>query len=680
MKKTTQLKSIILLFCVFTFTMINAQNLQTSKKLTHHLTPEEQLRKHEIGRNFVTTPPPTGNPISIAEFERSAGVLVAYPFGIPVSLIAEMSKDAKVYTLIPSSSQENTVRNIYAQNNVNLANCIFYVAPTDSYWTRDYGPWFISYGDDKIGIVDFPYNRPRPYDDEVPKVVANKLGISCFGMNVVQTGGNYMTDGYGIGASTQIAYTENGNISNTEVDNRMRQYLGTTKYHVVDDPNNTYIDHIDCWGKFLAPDKVLIRAVPASHPQYSEIEATANYFATALSGYGRPYKVYRVNTPQNQPYTNSFILNNKVFVPITGSSSDNAALQTYRDAMPGYQIFGITQNPSTPWESTDALHCRTHEMADLGWLRIKHIPFDGSIANNTNLTLTAEVTPHSGQEVYPDSVLCYFRVNASAFDEYQHVVMTKTTGNTYTTTLTNVPNGYKVEYYLYAADKSGRREYHPFIGKPDPHTFWKGQLQTPQAALNQTNMLCDVEQGSTITKSVTLSNNGGANLNYTTHMELLDAPSSNWLSISDLNGTINANSNDNIEITCNGNNLEVGVYDANVYFITNDPANDTLKVEVKMNVTINSSVTSFENVNAKIKAIPNPFKDNLQLNFTVENRENYSIFIYNSIGKLVYSTSPQEYTTGNYDANIDTSSFAPGLYLIILRSQAGSETIKAIKY
>lgn len=679
MNKPTILKSIGVLICLFLFSTTHAQLAQSDKTLVGNITSEVKTENNERNRSFVATAPPTGNPISIGEFERAAGVIVAYPFGIPMSLIKEMAKDVLVYTIVSNNSQQSTVKNIYQQNGVNIDNCRFFIAPTDSYWTRDYSPWFISYGDNQIGVVDFPYNRPRPNDDEIPKVVANALGINWFGMDVVQTGGNYMTDGYGIASSSHIAYTENPGISHSEVDDRMKKYLGITKYHVVQDPNNTYIDHIDCWGKFLAPDKVLIRAVPTSHPQYNKLEQTAAYFASAMSGYGHPYKVYRVNTPQNQPYTNSLILNDKVFVPITGSSSDEAALQAYRDAMPGYKVFGIQQNPSTPWESTDALHCRTHEMADLGWLRIKHIPFADSVDSNADTSITAEVIPHSGQEVYPDSVFCYYRVNAATTDEYDHVVMTKTTGNTYTTTLANVPEGYRVEYYLFAADKSGRREFHPFIGKNDPHLFWKGELKTAEAEISQTVLNCEVEEGNSIDNIIKLTNNGGAELNYKTEIEYLDNQKYNWLSLDEPNGTVASNSVENIKISCNSESLEKGEYRANIYFRTNDLTNETIKVEVKLTVTMNSAIDNVEYANRQIKASPNPFKDNLEIHFTIKNADKYSLTIYNSLGIVVYQAEPKEHYQGEYNMLIDTQNFAPGLYTVVLKGAKVKESVKVIK-
>ena len=80
-----------------------------------------------------------------------------------------------------------------------------------------------------------------------------------------------MTDGYGISASSTLVYEENS-MSNNQVNQNMLDYYGVHTYHTIEDPNNTYIDHIDCWGKFLSPSKILLREVPVSHPQYNEIE------------------------------------------------------------------------------------------------------------------------------------------------------------------------------------------------------------------------------------------------------------------------------------------------------------------------------------------------------------------------------------------------------------------------
>lgn len=78
----------------------------------------------------------------------------------------------------------------------------------------------------------------------------------------------------------------------------MQNYLGIDTYHVVPDPLGDYIKHIDCWGKFLDVDKVLIGQVPSSDPRYADYEAAADYFANQTSSYGTPFQVFRVYSPE----------------------------------------------------------------------------------------------------------------------------------------------------------------------------------------------------------------------------------------------------------------------------------------------------------------------------------------------------------------------------------------------
>lgn len=514
--KTRQMRFVFAVLAFLYFQSISAQepSRYPVKRLTHHLSPEEAQNRHLIGKNFVETNPPDGAITSLGEFERAKGVLIAYPFGIPMTLIREMARDARVTTLVTGQSQENTVRNQYTNAGVNLDNCNFIYAATDSYWTRDYGPWFIAYGDDQVGIVDFPYNRPRPNDDEVPKVVATAMGVEWFGMNVIHTGGNYMSNSYGDAASTTIAYTENPSQTPAQVDQKMQAYLGINDYHVLEDPNNTYIDHIDCWGKYLATNKVLIRAVPVTHPQYDEIEATAAYFASLTSPWNSPYEIYRVNTPNNEPYSNSFILNDKVFVPIMGNQNDAAALAVYRQAMPGYKVFGIIGLPGEPWESTDALHCRTHELADPGMLRIRHIPLLGNAEAAPAYSFAANVSAYSGSEVIADSVLFCYRVNPNPYTPYEKVSMTNTMGSNWSVTIPAPEYGSTVQYYIHAADASGRSENHPFIGQADPHEFYVGEQLFAQAETSVQNMTFTAMQALSDSQPITLSNTGELGLNY----------------------------------------------------------------------------------------------------------------------------------------------------------------------
>jgi agmatine/peptidylarginine deiminase/subtilisin-like proprotein convertase family protein len=481
----------------------------------HYLSEEEMLLKWEPGRDFTPTDPPVGPVYNVAEFDQQQGVLVRYPFGIPVTLIAEMSEDVMVTTIVANSSQENTVTNLYMANGVNLNHCDFLIAPSESYWTRDYGPWFVIDGNFQFGIVDFVYNRPRPNDDDIPVKMADFMSINLFGMDLTTAGGNYMTDGYGNSTSSELIWEENQGYSHDQIAQLVEDYLGIATYSVLPDPLGEYIKHIDCWAKFLDVDKVLIGQVPQSDPRYQDYEYIAEYFTTHLSGWNKPYEVYRIYTPggyPNTPYTNSLILNKKVFVPITGSQWDDEALAVYQEAMPGYEIIGITADAGDEWLTTDAIHCRAIGVADQQMVWIKHMPLWGSLPEQAAFPVEADIIPMSGQSLNPDSVLLSYKINGG---DYTSLIMTTDDDTTYYCEIPGSEAGDEIAYFIHAVDQSGNSANNPYIGAPDPHVFHIQQTYEPDILVYPTNINDTCMSGTSLPKSFTIYNTGNLNLTFT---------------------------------------------------------------------------------------------------------------------------------------------------------------------
>ncbi len=441
---------------------------------THILNDYERSLMQRYVYDFSETPPPDGEVRGIAEWEDMQAVIIAYTgtFGIPVSLIAEMSEDTEVLTIVANTNDQNTVQNIYANNGVNTANCSYLIREPDTYWTRDYSAWFIGIDDSEIAVVDFPYNRPRPNDDGVPAALAEEMGLARYGMNVIHTGGNYMCDGYGIAASTDLVWEENPDLTQAGINQKMQDYLGIDTYHVLPDPLDDYIKHIDCWGKFLDVDKVLITQVPASDYRYEDYEAVADYFATHNCSWGYPYEVIRVQAADYydydvNPYTNSLILNDKVFVPLTGSSLDAQAIAVYEQAMPGYEITGVY---SDDWINSDALHCRTHGIADPGMLHIRHYPLHGEVTYQNSFEIQADVFSYGGSPVAEGYPILYYRQDGG---QWQSSVMNyQGEGHAYTSQIPAVEDGvHEVEYYLKAVNENGKVKSLPRMGAADPFVF-----------------------------------------------------------------------------------------------------------------------------------------------------------------------------------------------------------------
>lgn len=424
---------------------------------------------------FQKTDPPASTVRSIAEFEPQRGALIrasvsgsSVTFGVPIQLIREIAEEDTLYIVCSNQTAANTIQNYLTNNTINSSSVKYIFNATNSHWTRDYGPWFVENEVHQLEVIDFPYNRNRPNDSQVPRAFANATGNTIYGMPLLHTGGNFMTDGMGVAASCDLVDYENSCYNQNELDSLYLKYLGVSTYHTIPDPLNSYIQHIDCWGKFLAPDKIMILQVPSTNANYTDLENAAQYFANQTSSYGNKYKVYRVYTPNNQPYTNSLILNNKVLVPMNptyGTSCYQAALDSYQQAMPGYEIIGVSYND---WYDTDALHCRAIQLPQSDMLRIVHQPLLDSIPSENSVTIAASVYSLGNNSGITYDVTLHYQVNQNPYQTTNMVLQS----SQYEAVILNLNPNDTVRYYIEATNSNNKHLFHPFAGVADPHRFY----------------------------------------------------------------------------------------------------------------------------------------------------------------------------------------------------------------
>jgi len=443
-----------------------AEELEGEAYLPIGLTEEEKDNLDRIGEAHRSTPPPPAPVRNPGEFEPMTGVIVRYPFGNPTGLMVEYAEDDTLWVIVEDSGDQSSATSTLQGGGCNMDHVRWIYAPTNSIWTRDYGPWFIFTGDDEQGIVDHIYNRPRPDDDLIPGVIGSDWGIEVFGMDLEATGGNYMSDGRGIAISTRLTLDENTSLSTAEIDSIMRAYVGIERFEWLDYIESGGIHHIDCWAKFLSPNKILVREVPSSHSSYDELEANVDYLETLTSSWGTPYEIVRVYTPNDEPYTNSLIVNEKVFVPQYGTSWDDDALATYEAAMPGYEVLGYTGS----WLSDDAIHCRAMGVTDRYMLYIDHIPLKDSPSEADPYRVEADFVDYSEQGLKTDSLFVYWETDSSP--GFTQMLMTEDTrSGAYYADIPAQSLGTEVHYYISAADYSGRHETHPWVAPGDYHRF-----------------------------------------------------------------------------------------------------------------------------------------------------------------------------------------------------------------
>lgn len=428
----------------------------------------------------------------IAEWEPAYGTLIRWPLGIPAELVLKLAESDTLYVLIENETQKNEAIQSFTSWNINLDHCQFIFANTYSHWTRDWGPQFFFNREGKAEICD-PYFDGYPWvpgcnnssvftnlikgyeeDDTVNQVLGPYFNMNVMELPLYLTGGNIMTDGEGTAISTRQMLNENASFCDESCfRNTCRDSLGLKHYFILENPENYGIQHIDCHAKFLDEETILVKQLPQSHPEYECSEYLAETLASLNSCYNRPYKIKRIfcdyySGNKAAAYTNSLILNKKVFVPLFGINADQQAIQTYQEAMPGYEIIGIY---SESWYYYDALHCRTMGIFDPGMLRITH-KCPGKAPANEDIMLKAFIDDRSENGLIENELLIHWRIHGNKSWESSNLYPAMQ-ADSFLVILPAFSDGTLIDYYFSASDSSGRNEKQPRVA---PVSFYSLEI------------------------------------------------------------------------------------------------------------------------------------------------------------------------------------------------------------
>ena len=408
------------------------------------------------------TEPPIGPISAFSEFDISEGAFISYgsimsySFGLPFDLLKDFSEEAKLFVLVPSNLQSNCHSQL-ENNNVNMENVVYLNFTHDTYWSKNYGPYFIIDGNNEIGIVDFHYDRPdRVNDNAIPLHLANLWGYNYFDSDITHNGGNLMFNGINQAASSTLPYDANPGMN---VDQMMLDYYGVEQYNTIEDPWENYHEHIDCWAKFLSHEKIIICEVPASNYYYTDMENVATFYENQLNSYGEPYEVYRIWTPNGEPYANSYIMNGKVYVPTGFGQYDDDAIESFQNALPGYEIEGYEYYN---FISTDALNCRVMNIPDFNAIRIFHNSINDEPIPMEHYEVSATFHDLSSTGLDISALKVYWK--NQFMENFETIQLTESDNGSFIASIPNQPGDTPVHYFIEAGNLNGRIDRLPIAG------------------------------------------------------------------------------------------------------------------------------------------------------------------------------------------------------------------------
>lgn len=465
-----------------------------AQDLPHRMTEQERslLPQYNAERNgqpanpLFTTPP--ASPVrTIGEWEELQGLQITWTSyqSMLKEIVRNAKQETKVY--IVTSNPTTVINYLNQPPAVDTQNVQFVIAPFNSVWCRDYGLWSAYTNDvDTLITIDWIYNRPRPLDNVIPSVFANLLNTPFYETtaspwDLVHTGGNFMTDGFGTGFSSNLILTDNSpaggfNVTHTaaEIDSIMHRFMGINRYIKMTVLPYDGIHHIDMHMKLLDEETLLVGQYPPGVADGPQIEANLQYILNNFNSvYGTPYKVIRIPMPADGglypnnggryfTYTNSSFINKTIIVPTYNIPSDTTALRIYRDALPGYKVVGI--NSISSIGASGALHCITKEIGTDDPLLISHQPLPDTYDDVNPYTVQALMKHRSGIQ----TATMYYRTDT--LQPYTPVPMVQGFNPDYwLADIPAQPVGTRIYYYVQGNAFSGKSQVRPM---PAPSGYW----------------------------------------------------------------------------------------------------------------------------------------------------------------------------------------------------------------
>lgn len=347
-----------------------------------------------FGQNIYTEAPKTAVR-TMAEWEEVQAIMIAWKESQNVILreiVRNAAKEAKVIILCSSSTQVSNVKSYLTTSNIPInENIVFQISPTNTIWIRDYGANTVYFNDvDSLAFIDWRYNRKdRVFDDTSSFSIARLLKKPVFqtlsgSEDLVNTGGNFMSDGLGTAFASKLILDENAGKSSSvspfstlkseaKIDSIMNNYMGINRFIKMEELPYDKIHHIDMHMKLLDEETLLVGEYPKGIADGPQIEANIQYVLNNhKTPFGKKYDLIRIPMPpdgsglypnlggQYRTYANALIVNKTVLVPTYQPKYDTTALNIWKKNLPGHNIVGINCNNIIGLSG--AIHCITKEI------------------------------------------------------------------------------------------------------------------------------------------------------------------------------------------------------------------------------------------------------------------------------------------------------------------------------
>ncbi len=291
----------------------------------------------------------------------------------------------RVELFVPGAAIHRKIRARLREDGVDLSSVVLHTTEFSDVWIRDYGPTFvINRALKRTAMVRWNFNAwGEKYEDQlrdgkIPEIMNRWLELPQFVPGIVLEGGSVDVNGRGTVLTTRSCLlnpNRNPSLSPDEIGEYLKEYLGIIKIiwlnkGIAGDDTDGHIDDI---ARFVAPSTVVCA--------YEDDPADANYAALhenyeilkrSTDQDGTPFTVVKLPMPaavasgnDRYPatYTNFYIGNTVVIVPVFHDPNDSVAMQILQTMFPGRKVIGIDARALV--EGFGTFHCASQQQPRL---------------------------------------------------------------------------------------------------------------------------------------------------------------------------------------------------------------------------------------------------------------------------------------------------------------------------
>jgi len=324
-----------------------------------------------------------------AEWERHEATWIAWPHEksdwpgkfAPIpwlygEIVRWLARAERVRILVADAAAEQGVRRILKKCHADLNAVDFFHHATNRSWTRDFCPLFVRNRTGEVAITDWKFNGWAKYDnyaldDDVPRAIAARSGMTRFDARLVLEGGSIDVNGAGKLLTTEECLlsdvqARNPDVSRREIERALADYLGATDviwlgHGIEGDDTHGHIDDI---ARFTSIDSVVTvvetdkssRNYEPLRENLARLRARGDLRVTTLPC---PEPVYFAGQLLPASYANFYIANGLVLAPTFGDPQDRLALNTLTRLFPDHEVVGIPCRDLVLGLGT--LHCMTQQ-------------------------------------------------------------------------------------------------------------------------------------------------------------------------------------------------------------------------------------------------------------------------------------------------------------------------------